>query len=75
MRREFPTWEEIDEVIAKTEAFKAEMRSGPKNTIKVEPRFVDKLTLARIVSPAVLSCRADLRAALEAEQQPTGATP
>lgn len=61
-----PTPEEIVEVRAKAAAIRSETRNDPKTAARVEPKFVDKLTLARMASPEVLACRPDLRAALDA---------
>lgn len=70
-----PTQEEIAAVQAKAAALKAELAYGPTGeSPKVEPRYLDKLSLARSVPASLLATRPDLRAALdmarEAEHKP-----
>lgn len=59
------TPEEIERVDRQVAELKAEFAaSAVSNHPRIEPRYVDKLTLARSASPEVLAMRADYRAVL-----------
>jgi hypothetical protein len=66
-----PSEDEVADVRAKVDAFKAEMAAKPSpiGEAKIKPRYLSKLEIALVSPPDVLAIRPDLREALRLHKE------